>query len=870
MKKFVKVLLCMLAAALVFAACSGSGSTVSEEKSPVKPGAYADKIIYSVRSDDTICLKDIIEGKADMLFTPVPAKLLAGLSDEDRDKLDVYPVPSSYWSLLFNPIPDKAPYTWKTEDGEDFFNPMAIKEIRYAFNWLINRKKLVDELLLGEGKPQYTPCTPGAPGSYIYDLLAIKQGITDTGDEQKALEMIDDAMNKAASLPENKGKLIKENGKWMFNGKPVTVKSVMRVDDPQGRLPAARYIQDQLEKSGITVEGLERDRQTAGSIVYGGNPAKLEWTMYLEGWGSGGFYSTWETPLAQMYSPFNGYLPGGGEAEFWNYKNEILDSYGTKALFGQYLTADDFFKETVAMCDFGLKEAIRVYVVSENSLFVANKARLNSRLFYGISEGFNRWTVRGADVKPDTSGPYKGMRVLRVLQRSAQGSLFMDAWDPVGVQGFSSTYSTAFMSALTDRWSFDHPATGVYEEWGSTFDMKNAKYSPKLVATGKKTAQGGAEYIMGGNIPVPADAVIYDTAAKQWVPAESGQKVASAVSGKLVDNYFWHHGEPVDINDFRFAKAYKKEWCIQDGEDDPYFDQPLSGYLGTDIASEKGWTFNADGSITSYKNYYHAPDLRYTAAQVGGVDIEAGNPGRATVVPWEIYEAMSELAVHGSKSATVYNFAKDGGGRGTEIDTINAGCVADIKAKLEEFVAEKHIPLPLKGVVTEDQALKRYNASIGFIEKYGHAYISQGPFMIEKIDTVSSAMILTRVDKYPYMSDYFPNKFRVDLSIIERIKTLSSPSSDQDAVFEITVSKHTFPESETSPLENGKVEGRLQLPSGEKAYPAENAGGGKYTVTVPAADLSSLTKGTDYVMVILTSAGDESPASQSVKLTLLK
>lgn len=868
MKKCIKFFSCMLAAALVFAACNGGGSA-SSEKSPVKPGAYADKVIYSVRTDETVALKDVIEGKADVYFTQVPSKLLAGLSDADRDKIDVYPVPSGYWSLFFNPIPNKAPYTVKNEAGEDYFNPLAIREVRYAFNWLINRKKLVDELLLGNGRPMFTPCTPGAPGTYAYNLEATKQGITDVDDEKKALSMIEDAMNKAAGLPENRGKLVKENGKWMYNGKPVSVKSIMRVDDPQGRLPAARYIHEQFEKSGITVEGLERDRRTAGGIVYGTDPAKLEWTMYLEGWGSGGFYKTQELPLCQMYAPFYGYMPGGAEAEMWNYKNEAIDAYGKKAMYGQYLTADEFFSETLKMCSLGIQDAIRVYVVSEDSLFVANKARLNSRLFYGIADGFNRWTIRGADVKADTDGQYKDMRILRVLLYSAQGSLFMDQWDPIGSQGFSSTYSTAFMSALSDGSTFDHPATGRDEYWMSTFDVDGAKYAPKLVATGRKTEEGDDEYEMSGTIPVPAEAVQYDTASKKWVPADTNESVASAVTGKLVDGYYWHNGEPVDMYDVRYAIAFLRDWCIKDGEGDLYFDLPLSDTLLPDLKTTKGMVFNADGSITTYKNYYHAPDLRYTAATVGGVSPKAANPGRTTVVPWDVYEAMAEIAVNGSKSGTVFNFAKDGGERGSEMDAINGTCVADIKAKLEDFVNEKHIPVYLQGFITEDYALKRYKASIDFIEKYGHAYISTGPYMIEKLDPVSNAMVLARVEKYPYMSDHFPKMFRTELSVIDRVKPPASPSSDKDAVFEISVSKYVFPESDTVPLEKGKVEGRFQLPSGEKAYPATDLGGGKYTVTVPASDLAGLEKGVDYVMVILSAVNDESPASESVKLTLL-
>lgn len=870
MKKILKFLSCMLAVALVFTACSKEGATASGENSPVKDGVYVDKVIYMVSMDQSVALKDVVEGKADVLFTKASPALIKGLSDVDRDKIDIYPVPSGYWSLYFNPIPNKPPYSWTSEAGEEIFNPFAIKEVRYAFNWLIDRKKITDELLLGEGGPMFTPCIPGIPGTYRYNLLPSEYGITDTGDEKKALDMIKEAMEKAAALPELKGLLEFKDEKWMYKGKPVKVKSVMRVDEPQGRLPCARYIHSQLEKAGIGIEAIERDRKTAGALVYGSNPADLEWTLYLEGWGAGGTDKYHYVSLAQMYAPFYGYMPGGAEAGYWNYENAALDELGKKAAYGQYLTADEYWEQTVNMCALGIEEAVRVYVVFENDLYVANKERLNSRLLYGLGDGFNGWTIRGADVKKDTDGPYEGLRVLRVMQFSSQGSLFMSEWDPIGGQGFSDTYSAAIINALTDDALMDNPCTASRENALSTVDVASGKFAPKLVPTGNKTFDGEDEYEMGGDIPVPADAVIYDTAQKKWVPADSSATVSSCATGKLTDGYYWHNGEAVDMMDVRYAIAFLREWATKDGEDDPYYDSPLDAVLTPDLKTSKGHVFHADGSVTSYQNYYFAPDLPETALTVGGVSVKAANPGRRTSFPWEIYEACSEMVVKGAKSGTAYNFAKDGGGRGVEVSVIAAECVADIKAKLQEFIDEKHIPVSLKDLIKEDYAVKRYKASLDFIEKYGHAYISTGPIMIEKIDTITTSIICSAVKKYPYKSDYFPNLFRNDMTIINYVKAPASVSADKDANYEVTVAKYTYPDVARTPLQKGEVVGKLQLGSEEKVYKATENGGGKYTVTIPAADLAKLEKGADYTLVIFSSIADEPPATRAVSVSILK
>jgi len=73
------------------------------------------------------------------------------------------------------------------------------------------------------------------------------------------------------------------------------------------------------------------------------------------------------------------------------------------------------------------------------------------------------------------------------------------------------------------------------------------------------------------------------------------------------------------------------------------------------------------------------------------------------------------MVVHGAVSGTKYNFLESGQGA-TEVDVVSPPCVADIKAKLQELMEAKHIPVYLKGLVDEDYCVNRYKASINFIE----------------------------------------------------------------------------------------------------------------------------------------------------------
>ena len=207
----------ILILSIIILSCSNNQEEI-EQKEIDRGGSLIDKIIYEVRTDMTIAIKDVADGRADLMASGIDGGIYLSLSESDLEKLDTYAVPSGSWSLLFNPVPNKAPYTVTTKDGKTYFNPLAIKEVRFAMNFLIDRKKLVDEILRGAGEPSFTQATPGQPGTYRYNLIPSKMGMTANGNEEKAINDINKAIEKAAALPENRGKLVKENGWWKYNG----------------------------------------------------------------------------------------------------------------------------------------------------------------------------------------------------------------------------------------------------------------------------------------------------------------------------------------------------------------------------------------------------------------------------------------------------------------------------------------------------------------------------------------------------------------------------------------------------------------------------------------------------------------------------
>ncbi|AAL80314.1 peptide ABC transporter substrate-binding protein [Pyrococcus furiosus DSM 3638] len=243
--------------------------------------------LYGIQNENTIIL-GVASGEYDVSWYSFPSFTFSGLSDEQKSNIDMYVNIGGFWDMVWNPVHDKDnPYVITVGDKK-YFNPFAIREIRFAMEYLINRNYIIQNILQGSGGPMYTPWTSG-------DTVAIEKlqpvvdafGIDAQGDEEYALQLIEQAMQKAARELANMGyELKKVNGKWYFNGEPVKIVGIGRQEDE--RKDEAYYIAEILRKAGFEVEVKIVDRRTANQIVYLSDPANYEWGYYTEGWVASG------------------------------------------------------------------------------------------------------------------------------------------------------------------------------------------------------------------------------------------------------------------------------------------------------------------------------------------------------------------------------------------------------------------------------------------------------------------------------------------------------------------------------------------------------------------------------------------------------
>ena len=115
-------------------------------------------------------------------------------------------------------------------------------------------------------------------------------------DMTKAQAVVDAEM---AAMGATKG----ADGKWQFNGAPVTLIFLIRNDGDGTRLPQGEYFAQQLETLGFTVDRVEKKSSELSPLWIGSNPPDGLWNIYTAGWGSNGLNRDEKTIFQEMYLP---------------------------------------------------------------------------------------------------------------------------------------------------------------------------------------------------------------------------------------------------------------------------------------------------------------------------------------------------------------------------------------------------------------------------------------------------------------------------------------------------------------------------------------------------------------------------------------
>ncbi len=677
-------------------------------------------------------------------------------------------------------------------------NPFCFRQIRFAMNYLIDRSYIVNQIYRGFAYPMYIPYSPADPiYVYLVDIVArYKFGYN----PQLAQKIVSRILTEVGA--------VKKNGIWYYNGKPITIIGIIRVEDER------RIIGDMfahaLESLGFQVTPLHLTFGEAIPKVYFTDPMDFQWSFYTEGWGKGGI-SKWDPwTLTQFAAPWFGWMPGWGEPSYWNYKNETIDKLTKAAALGKFKSKEEFIKDIREATLLALQESVRIWVATVDTIYPAN-AKLQ-----GITLDL------GAGLRPPYNGRswyIPGKDTIVVGHNWVWTSATI--WNPIG--GFQDVYSVDPALLTYDPLIWNNPFNGEPMPFRATYTVKTA--GPN------------------GYLPVPKDAVWWDAVHDRWVPAyELGRTKAKSVVifdfSKIIGTKF-HDGSTITWGDILAAIVENLEVTYD----------PVKSKLESAIASSNKPILDKivairilpdQKKIEVYLNYWHF-DPNYIA------DYAVNVLGNGMYLPAPIWAMMDYLAFTAKKYA--YGETRSEAQKIPQLSLVEPEQIPDFKKTLEKLMDmynEYKNWFIVNGVnyLPESTWKDEIEKALKWIDEYNNAWISDGPYKLVLFDKNAQKLVLEafRDPTYPFG----PMKWALGKPIMTKIVRVLTPVVSPGEPAKVTVEVKGEPPLHVIYLIRDPTTGRIIAQGKAKPTPA-----GTFVINLPANVTSRMAEYSAYELIVI-------------------
>jgi len=657
---------------------------------------FFDSVKFIQYLDENTALEEVRNGNLDAYYYTISPDRLE--NNQKGKGLQVFDSTGGSYSILVNPAQSKE------------YNPFSNNDIRFALNYLVDRKLIVNELMGGYGSPIISYYSPSDP-EY---LTVIKQ--LETFDFKYNPKLANEIISRA--LNEDGAK--KNENKWQMDGKPIEIRLFIRSDDPV-RKSIGEILSIELEKVGFVVQKDFGDLNKAFVIVYGSNPSELKWSLYTEGWARSAFVRYDSVGLGQMYSPWFSNMPGFNDPSYWNYSSEKLDNITQRIYTGDFDSSEQRAKLIQDAVVEGVNESVRIFLASKIDQYVVNEK------ISGVVNDFGAG-VPSRFTPINAKGDHEEF-VIGVKQ------IYQGAWNPV--MGLTDSYSRYIWGIISDPATFKHPFTG------ETFPVR---------ATWKVETEGP-----NGKMYIPQESKIWDPTLQEWRNVDAN---ALATSKVTFDFKFskWHNGEEMNMDDILHSLYFTIEWGTQVDENDKTFDTEFTPRAAQSIQTIIGINPIDENTIEVYVNYWH-----FDEGEIADWAVLWNS------VPWEITAAMEKAVIDGKVS-----FSRSGATSKNVnwLSLIIPNDANTIKKYLQEFKEIEHIPQSLKeNKQNLEYYQKRYDSSIKWIDKHNHAVISNGPFYLESYSPESRTIKVNSFDddSYPFKKGKWMEFEKAELPLIKKI-----------------------------------------------------------------------------------------------------
>lgn len=785
------------------------------EEAPVtdRNGAWVDEVIFTEENSAEAAISQLNAGQLD-LYAYTVAEAPAYETVQSSPNLDTTQMVGSSNTIMMNP----AEFT----DGR--FNPFSNRKIRESMHWLINRDYVVQEIYKGLARPRYTVLTTVFPDYARYADILRSLEAKYAYNPDKAREVI------AAEMEAMGAELV--DGKWSYNGEPVVLTFIIRVED--NRRPIGDYFATQLENVGFTVDRQFKTRSEASPIWFQSNPADGLWHLYTAGWISPSI----DRDEGDQFSAY--FTSAGSSGALWQAYKPVpqLEEDALALLNNDFQNLDErraLFEEALTL---SMEESYQAWVVDEASFapFVDNLSVAAD--LAGGPQGSQIWgqTLRFADQEGGTV-------------RIAQPGILVEPWNPIA--GTNWIYDSFPQRGTSDNAVVSDPFTGL----ALPQRLERAEVTVKEGLPVFKTLDW-ITLETAPEIQVPADAwVDWDAASQTFITA--GDKFPDGLTALtkstvyypdgMFDEVKWHDGSALSPADFVMNMIMVFD---QSYPDSPIYDEATVAALESYLASFRGVRIVSTEPlvIETYSDAYNIDaEIMISNNQVypnptWWPQYAYGEGAWHSIALGILAESNKELAFTPDKAdALTVEWMSFISGPSLEI----------LKKYLDQAAAESFIPYaPTLGeYVSADDAATRYANLDAFFAQYGHFWVNTGPFILSGVFPVEGTLTLSRNTDYIDNAAKWSGFDAARIAVVE-VDGPGQVAAGSEAVFDAFVSfgDEAYPNADIS-----EVKYLLFNSAGELVASgvAEAVGEGQFQVTLDAATTSKLDTGANRLEVIV-------------------
>lgn len=678
-----------------------------------RKGGWLDEIVMSVISADS-AITQLQAGAIDIYANGLSSADLPAL----RESGLAYSTSSGlYYDLLFNP------YGPEFDDGR--LNPFSNRKIREAMNWLTDRDYLNQEVYAGGALAKFFAITTQFPDYADLADTARRLESYYAYDFDKGKEVIDTEMTAMGA------ELV--DGKWHYNGEPITIVFIIRNDSDGTRIPIGDYTAAQLEAVGFTVDRQYKTGTEASALWIASQPGEGQWHIVTAAWSATILDRDQSNIFQEMYlnSSAQGipvFLANESDPEF----KQLGDALAT----AQFSTVEERHDMMARALELSLQDSFQVFQIDgKNYIPYNNDLVVTTDLAAGVEgAGIYPFTMRWRDQEGGTV-------------RWATQDLFAEPWNPIA----------------GSNWAFDQGAIRatnsglgeiVYDPYtGLTWPMRMERAEVTVqegLPVGKTLDWVTLEF--APEITVPEDAwvdwdaenQVFITAAEKFPEGQTAlRKTVQYYPADMFETVKWHDGSNLSPADFimniimTFDRA-KPESAIYDEQAVPGFEAFMEAFKGIRIVSTDPMVIEYYSDLYSLDAELNFNNLypTYTFAEGSWPMIAVGN----------LAEAAGELA---------YSVDKAGLEEIEQTSYVGGPALEILNNHLTTAIEEVTIPYAptMSEYLTEEEAAARYQAYQDWYEQQGHFWVGTGPYYLDQAFLVEKSLVLKHFADYPDPAD---------------------------------------------------------------------------------------------------------------------